>query len=105
MRTPMRGEESFEQLLGRGGEGGLGAYAHQDVPFEKLVEELEPERSLSHSPLFQVMFILHNAQPMVGGFSGLTFSSHREASAQQTAKFDLTLSISQSAQKFQCGVE
>jgi len=69
----------------------LGAYAHQDVPFEKLVEELQPERDLSHTPLFQVMFVLQNVPQLEMDAGGLRLSAF--SLENQTAKFDLTLSL------------
>jgi amino acid adenylation domain-containing protein len=77
-------------LLGRVRQVCLGAYGHQDVPFEKLVEELQPESSLSHTPLFQVMFSLLEvgADPVFEGVEIKDIDLERE-----TIKYDLTLSL------------
>jgi len=91
LRTDLSGDPSFLEVLGRVRESSLEAYAHQDVPFEKLVEELQPTRNLSQNPLFQVMFILQNAPREALEFAGLTMSSVKIDSTK--AKFDLTLSI------------
>jgi amino acid adenylation domain-containing protein/FkbM family methyltransferase len=96
MRTDLSGNPTFQELLGRVRETCLGAYAHQDLPFEKLVEELQPERSLSYTPLFQVMFILHNVPRETLQLPGLTLGSHEIESV--TSKFDLTLSLAESEQ-------
>ena len=91
LRTDVSGDPSFNELLPRIREMALSAYAHQDLPFEMLVEALQPERDLSHTPLFQVMFVLQNA-PMSGvELTGLTITHLPTEST--TAKFDLTLGM------------
>jgi amino acid adenylation domain-containing protein len=93
MRTDLSGSPTFLELLGRVREMALGAYAHQDLPFEKLVEEIQPGRDLSHNPLFQVAFVLQNAPTATLELAGLTIS--RMEAYSGTAKFDLWLSLSE----------
>ena len=95
----VRGEESFRAVVGRVREACLGAYAHQEVPFERLVEELQPERNLGHSPLFPLMFTLISEQQMGAGsgperVNGVAGVASRELGEEmRMAKFDLTLSF------------
>ncbi|MBV9927471.1 MAG: amino acid adenylation domain-containing protein [Acidobacteria bacterium] len=91
MRTDLAGDPTFRELLGRVRETALGAYAHQDMPFERLVEELQPDRSLNRQPLFQVMFVLQNAPMRPLELPGLDIETLRVHN--ETAKFDLLLSM------------
>lgn len=93
VRMNVLGNLNFRQLLRRVREVTLGAYAHQDLPFEKLVEELQPERSLSHNPLFQVAFVLHNTLA-----PGLTLPNLKLSPVEvstDAAIFDLLLSMAE----------
>ncbi|MEB3279243.1 MAG: amino acid adenylation domain-containing protein [Lyngbya sp.] len=91
LRTNLEGNPTFNELLGRVKEMALGAYSHQDLPFEMLVEAVKPERNLSHTPLFQVMFALENNPLSSIELTGLTVSSL--AVERTIAKFDLSLSM------------
>jgi amino acid adenylation domain-containing protein len=103
------GDPGFRQLIARVRERALGAYAHQDLPFEKLVEELAPERNLAYSPLFQVMFSFQTLQTLqasvgsaatAGGLSLLPVDADLA-----TAKFDLTFEVEEREGGFACAVE
>src|SRR6266536_2975841 len=89
LRGDLSGDPPFSKLLSRIRDMCLGAYAHQDLPFEKLVQELQPERDLSRNPLFQVMFVLQNTPRPFQQASGL--SIERIDIQTATSPFDLAL--------------
>ena len=93
LRTSLGDDPGFIALLRRVREGTLGAYAHQDIPFEKLVEELAPQRSLGHTPLFQVVLSLQNAATATLELPGLSLRPLQLEPG--TTKFDLTLNLAE----------
>ncbi|RKH39334.1 non-ribosomal peptide synthase/polyketide synthase, partial [Corallococcus sicarius] len=95
LRARMGGDPTFRELLAQVRRTALGAYSHQDLPFEQLVDAVRPERDLSRSPLFQVMFVLDQdalAGVQLPGLSLKPLSLERD-----TAKFDLTLALADTA--------
>lgn len=96
LRSNLAGNPSFLDLLSQIRQVALEAYAHQDLPFDKLVEALKPERDLSYTPLFQVMFAWQNA-PQLPTILDLTFSEFKVD--PQIAQFDLSVSIENTAEK------
>ncbi|MEW5925951.1 MAG: non-ribosomal peptide synthase/polyketide synthase [Gemmatimonadota bacterium] len=98
LRADLGGEPTWTELLGRVREETLGAYAHQDLPFERLVDELGVERSLAHTPLFQVVFALGRSAPgdhlALGGLEIERFAAGGEA-----AKFDLDLRLAEEGER------
>ena len=90
LRTRLSPDVSFRELLGQVRASTLDAYAHQDVPFDKLVEELQPERSHSHNPLVQVLFVQQNTPRSAASMEGLEISGVRLAAA---SKFDMAVFV------------
>ncbi|HUK89081.1 MAG TPA: amino acid adenylation domain-containing protein, partial [Blastocatellia bacterium] len=103
MRSQVSGNMSFKDVLRGEKEAAMGAYGHQDVPFEKLVEELEPERDLARNPIFQVMFVLQNGPEVVMRLSGMKVTPITIHS--ETAKFDLSLDVVERAEGLRIGFE
>ena len=103
LRADVSGDPSFRELLRRVRETCLDAYGHQDVPFERLVEELQPARDLGRSPLFQVMLSYQNAPVPPLRFAGLELTPLRVDT--ETAKFDLALSFEQWGDRLETWLE
>ncbi|MGZ7104598.1 MAG: amino acid adenylation domain-containing protein, partial [Candidatus Angelobacter sp.] len=102
LRTRLSRDTSFRQLLKQVRETTLDAYAHQDIPFEKLVEELQPKRQLNRTPFFQVMFSWMNAPKMELELPGLKLE--QMSSELETSKFEIVVAATESGEKIQGAV-
>ena len=103
LRTDLVGDPTFREILHRVRATTLEAFEHQDVPFEKVVEDLNPARHLSHQPIFQIAFVLEKADTEMPKLADLTIEPVRIPGT--TAKFDLTLTIVESAEKTRTQLE
>ena len=102
LRTDLSGDPTFRELLARVREVSLGAYANQDVPFEKLLEELKPKRDLSRNPFFQAFFNMVNVPAIPTELSGLTVE--RLSNRDVAANFDVSLTIHDGPEGLQGGL-
>ncbi|WP_225830732.1 non-ribosomal peptide synthetase [Streptomyces sp. NK08204] len=96
LRTDLSGDPAFTELLDRVKDTALGAYDHQDLPFERLVEELAPDRDLSRNPLFQTMFALQNT-PGADAWNLPDLSAEPVETPVRDAKFDLSMYLAEAA--------
>ncbi|RKH35463.1 amino acid adenylation domain-containing protein [Corallococcus praedator] len=103
LRVSLAGEPSFRELIARARETVLGAFAHQDAPFEELVKALQPERDLGRSPLFQAMLVLQEDPLPEIAMPGLRLRVLEQES--HTAKFDLRLILTDTAEGFVANLE
>ncbi|MGI9292116.1 MAG: amino acid adenylation domain-containing protein [Gammaproteobacteria bacterium] len=103
VRCDLSGDPTFNDLVARTRQTTLEAFEHQDLPFEKLVEELQPTRALSHAPIFQVLFVLHQMSKNVSSFSSINVEGVEFD--YNVAKFDLQLTITETYEGFALGFQ
>jgi non-ribosomal peptide synthetase component F len=89
LHTDLSGNPTFRELVLRVREAALGAYAHQDIPFDKLVEDLQPERSMSHNPIVQALFVMQNIPRQRRELPGLELSPFPQSITR--SKFDVAV--------------
>jgi non-ribosomal peptide synthetase component F/acyl carrier protein len=99
LRTDLTGDPTFLELLARTRDVALGAYAHQDLPFDRLVQELEPARDLKRTPLFQVLFVMQNAPEAALTLEGLQVQV--DELPRRNAKFDLAVFVEDRGEELQ----
>jgi amino acid adenylation domain-containing protein len=102
LRTDLAGDPSFREVLARVRTVALGAYAHQELPFEKLVEELQPERNVRHHPVFQVMFNFRDFPPAMREIPDVQVEDLKVD--RGTALFDLSLALVRGPEGITCGL-
>ncbi len=98
-----KGDQSFTEIVSQARETSLGAFSNQDLPFEKLVEQLNPERHLSHAPVAQVLFVVQNAVENPVTFKGL--EQERVLTERGTAKFDISLFAAETTEGLRLSLE
>jgi hypothetical protein len=98
LHTDLSGNPSFEEITGRVREVALGAYAHQDIPFDKLVEDLQPERSRSHNPIVQALFVMQNIPRQRKELAGLQMAPFSVPITR--SKFDLAVFVRDTGEQF-----
>ena len=107
MRTDLSADPTFEQLLERVRETAVGAFSHQEIPFEQVVEKLQPDRHLSHTPIFQVMFAMQNTPLPALQLAGLEPGRVLDPSQVHngTTKVDLAMFVEETADGLEVGCE